>query len=672
MEPIAAYACARLERRGKTALLVVDNPPLNAISHAVREAIMHAVDEVERDPALEALVIDCAGRSFFVGADIAEFKAGPQPPLLREVVAALDGCAKPVIAAIHGMALGGGLEVALGCHYRIAAAGTKLGLPEVKLGLIPGAGALRLLPRLVGVEMTLEMACLGGRVSAKEAAATRMIDQVAQGDVTEAALAFAATGIAVRPTSARAIPATTEDVFDAFASKNARKLRHLDAPPAAIRVVRAAAAGEDAQAVQLETELFARLREGTQSKALRHLFAAEREAARVPRVSCVEPVQIRRIGIVGAGTMGTGIAAAALAAGFEIMLHDRNDDALSRAKAGVLSIMAKNVKAGRMGADAGDAAARKLSTSGNLADLGSTDLVIEAAFENLAVKQAIFAELAQGAQPGCIFATNTSYLDIDAIADAGGRPERSIGLHFFSPAQVMKLLEIVPGKTTSDQTLASALWLAKKLGKQPVVAGNAHGFIGNRMFAVRKRETDMLLAEGASPQAIDTALEEMGFAMGPCRVSDLTGLDLGWTREGSTGQTIREQLCEAGRLGQKAGRGFYDYGPDGRPEPSPEVARMISDFAQHKGIAARDYEPQEVRARLIWPMVDEAAAILEEGVAQRESDIDVVWVHGYGWPAWTGGPMFHARSHGLDRVVDALRSWGREPSAALVRLASES
>ncbi len=669
MTTIAEHECARLERRGDVALLLVDNPPLNAISHGVREAIIAALEAVEREAGIAALVIGCAGRTFFVGADIAEFDVGPKPPLLREVVAALDACGKPVAAAVHGMALGGGLEVMLGCHYRIAAQGSRLGLPEVKLGLIPGAGALRLLPRLVGVERALELACLGGQVSAEEALEMGLLDEVVEEDVVEAAVRFAAAGLAVRPTSARAIDAVPDAVFDDFARRNARKLRHLDSPPAAIRVVRAAAAGEDEEAARLERELFAELRDGGQSKALRHLFAAEREAAKVPGLKDVEPARIERIGIVGAGTMGTGIAAAALGAGFAVVLFDLNGGALERAGQAIGTMMDRNVAAGRMDVAAGERAKGALSLIGAMEGLGAVDLVIEAAFENLAVKEAIFSDLARAAGPDAILATNTSYLDIDAIAAAGGRPERSLGLHFFSPAQVMKLLEIVPGEATSKETLATALWLAKRLGKQPVVAGNAHGFIGNRMFAVRKRETDALLAEGARPAEIDQALEAMGFAMGPCRVSDLTGLDLGWTSAESSGATIRERLCEAGRFGQKARAGFYDYGEDKRAVPSDEVAAIIDRFARERGIERREHSVEELRGRLIWPMVDEAAVILEEGVARREGDIDVVWVHGYGWPAWTGGPMFHARTHGLGRVVEELRRWGREPSQALVRLA---
>lgn len=666
---MANLGCARLERRGSVAILVVDNPPLNAISHGVREAIMQGLEAAARDEVIEALVIGCAGRSFFVGADIAEFNAGPRPPLLREVVAALDASAKPVVAALHGMALGGGLEVALGCHWRIAAAGSRLGLPEVKLGLIPGAGALRLLPRLVGVEQALAMACLGGQVSAGEALEAGLVDQVVEGEVIEAAVAFASSGPAARPTSQRAIAPVAEGVFEEFAGRHAKKLRQLEAPPAAIRVMRAAARGEDTEAARLEARLFASLRDGGQSKALRHLFAAEREAAKVPGLKEVAPARIERIGIVGAGTMGTGIAAVALSSGFEVTLSDRDDAALERAGAAIGKMMDRNLAAGRMDAAGGERAQAALSLTGAMDGLAEADLVIEAAFEKMEVKQAIFADLARVAGPDCILATNTSYLDIDAIARAGKRPERTIGLHFFSPAQVMKLLEIVPGEATSDGTLASALWLAKRLGKQPVVAGNAHGFIGNRMFAVRKRETDALLAEGASPAEIDGALEAIGFAMGPCRVSDLTGLDIGWTREESTGVSIRERLCEAGRFGQKAGRGFYDYDDGGRAVPSLEVEAIIADFARERGIGRRDHPAREMRGRLIWPMVNEGAVILEEGVAKREGDIDVAWVHGYGWPAWTGGPMFHARRHGLGLVVEELRGWGREPSEALVRMA---
>ncbi len=452
----------------------------------------------------------------------------------------------------------------------------------------------------------------------------------------------------------------------------ARKVRDLEAAKAVVEILRATMSRPPSQITLLERETFARLRDGHQSQALRYLFQAERRTASHLRQDPATPVQINKIGIVGAGTMGTGIAASFVSAGFAVVLNDSSSAALERARRRISTILDRSMQTGRMSPSECEQAKSSLQTCLDYSSFEDCDLLIEAAFEQLDVKQDIFRDLARVAKPDCLFATNTSYLDVDLIAQAGQRADRSLGLHFFSPANIMRLLEVVRGEGTCPATLATAISLAKKLRKVAVIANNAPGFIGNRMFSVRKRETDALLAAGIAPEAIDNALQEFGFAMGPCRVSDLTGLDLGWTQEMSTGATIRERLCEAGRMGEKAGAGFYDYDEAGKPRPSEAAKAIIAGFASDHGFEQHDFSPEQIRGRLIWPMVDEAAILLDEGVAMRESDIDLVWVHGYGWPAWTGGPMFHARQHGLGKVIDELEAMGNPPSQALIAWVNSS
>lgn len=655
---------------GDIAVLTIDNPPVNAISAAVRAALVEGAARASAEPGIAALVIACAGRTFFAGADLKEFGKPSVPPFLTEVVDNLEASNKPVVAAIHGTALGGGLEIAMGCHYRVAATSAKLGLPEVKLALMPGARGTQHLPRLVGVERALEIIALGEPVTAVAALAMGLVDEVTDGDLIDAAIAFARSKAALPPRRTRdqvAAP-VAEGVYQAFATRHAKRFRGFDAPPAIIASVRAATELPFAEGAAREREIFDKLREGPQNEAMRHAFFAEREAAKVPGLEDAATRTIASVGVIGAGTMGSGIAIALLGTGLPVVLFESDEAALDRGVGQIRSTLEGNVTSGRISREKADTALAALRPVLTMAELADCDLVIEAAFETMEVKQAIFAELDTVMKQGAILATNTSYLDLDAIAAATMRPQDVVGLHFFSPANVMKLLEIVRGKASAPDVLATALALAKRIGKVPVVAGNAHGFIGNRMLAVRRREAEAMIVEGASPHQVDSVLESFGFPMGPFRMADLAGLDLGWSRETSTGATIRERLCEAGRRGQKSGSGFYDYDARIAHSPSAIADNIIEEFARDQGIARRSFSEAEILDRLLWPMVDEGAQILAEGIAARAADIDVVWLNGYGWPVWTGGPMFHARKTGIAEVCRRLEALNIAPSEELRKL----
>lgn len=666
-ETLASWQCT-----DGVAVLMLDNPPVNAISAAVRSALADGVSKANRDAGVIALIVACAGKTFFAGADITEFGRAPVPPLLPEVVDLIEASEKPVIAAIHGTALGGGLEIAMACHYRVAAPSARLGLPEVKLALMSGARGTQLLPRLIGVERALEIAANGEQVSATDALAMGLVDELADGDLIDSATACACqvAGKPPRRTSKLVAQPVAGATYDTFLAKNSRKFRGLDAPPAIVAAIRNATELPFAEGARLEREAFLKLREGPQSEAMRHAFFAEREASKVPGLEGVEPRQIASVAVIGAGTMGSGIAIALLSAGLPVALYERDSAALERGVSKIRSTIAGNAQSGRMKPEQAETALSGLTAVTSMSALSAADLVIEAAFETMEVKQAIFAELDGLAKRGAILATNTSYLDVDMIAAATRRPRDVLGLHFFSPANVMKLIEIVRGKETAADVLAGALALAKRIGKVAVVSANAHGFIGNRMLAVRRREADAMLVEGASPQQIDRVLEDFGFPMGPFRVSDLSGLDIGWSLENSTGSTIRERLCEAGRLGQKSDAGYYDYVAKRNPAPSAVVDDIVGGFARGKGIARRNFESAEVLDRLIWPMIDEGARLLSEGIAVRASDIDTVWLNGYGWPRWTGGPMFHLKKTGVDKVCRRLEELGHRPSKAMRQLAA--
>lgn len=666
MAEIASWSC-----HGDIAVLTLDNPPVNAISQAVRAALVGGVERANADTAVAALVIACAGRTFFAGADLKEFGKPSTKPFLTEVVDAIEASDKPVVAAIHGSALGGGLEIAMACHYRVARPDARLGLPEVNLGLMPGARGTQHLPRLVGVEKALEIIAFGKPVSGRSAFDIGLVDSLADGDLLEAAIAKAdaAKGAPVRRTREQVAVPVADEVYDDFAAKHARKFRALDAPPAIIQSVRAATQLPFDEGAAREREIFLKLREGPQNEALRHVFFAEREAAKVIGLDDAEPRQIASAGVIGSGTMGSGIAIALLQAGLPVTLYEREAAALARGQAQIAGVLDKNVQTGRMSRQAADAALAALIPVQDMEPLNKVDLVIEAAYEEMAVKKSIFAELDRVARPGTVLASNTSYLDLDEIAGATSRPEAVIGLHFFSPANIMKLLEVVRGQATGADVIATAFALAKRLKKVAVLSGNAWGFIGNRMLAVRRKHAEQMAVEGADPARVDAVIEQFGLAMGPFRVGDLAGLDLGWKSETSTGATIRERLCEAGRRGQKAGAGFYDYDAVGKPVTSPEARSIIAGFAKDNGVEQHSFTDEEILDRLLWPMVDEGAQLLAEGIAQRESDIDVVWINGYGWPAWTGGPMFHARRTGYAEVVRRMEALGLGASEGLNVLA---
>lgn len=651
------------QKVGDVLVIVSNNPPVNALGAAVRQGLKAGIEEALSDDSVKAVVIRCDGRTFFAGADITEFGKPPVEPSLPDVIDAIENSPKPVVAAIHGTALGGGLEVALGCHYRVAVPSAKVGLPEVKLGLIPGAGGTQRLPRVVGVANALPMIVQGDPVPAKKAEGMGLIDKIVGEDsLATDAVAFAneVAGKDSHPKSSERSDKITDaakdpSIFSNFMDKNGRKMRGFDAPLACIEAVKAAVDLPYAEGVKKERELFLGLVTGGQSKALRHVFFAERAAAKIDDVPKDTPlIPINKVGVIGAGTMGGGISMNFLSAGIPVTIVERQQEALDRG----VSIIRKNyentAKRGRMTEEQVEKAMSLLTPSLSMDDLSDCDLVIEAVFELMAIKKDVFGNLDRIMKPGAILATNTSYLNVDEIAECTSRPESVVGLHFFSPANIMKLLEIVRGAKTSHSVLATAMDLSKKIKKIAVVAGVCHGFIGNRILSQRQQQANALIMEGAKPWDVDRVLTDFGLPMGPFQMSDLAGLDIGWDPEKTSSSTVREVLCESGRRGQKTSKGFYDYDEARRGTPSPEVEKIINDFIAKSGNTPRAIDDQEILERCLYPMVNEGAKILEEGMAQRASDIDVTWMNGYGWPAFTGGPMFWADQVGLDKIVAGL------------------
>lgn len=655
----------RTERHDNVLVIVSDNPPVNALGQAVREGLADGIAEALADDTIAAVVIRCDGRTFFAGADITEFGKAPKGPSLPEALDKLEASDKPVVAAIHGTALGGGCEVALACHYRVAVPSAKLGLPEVKLGLIPGAAGTQRLPRLVGAENALPLVAIGNPISAAKAKEIGLVDAiVGEDNLAEDAIAFAKSKIGQPVPRASEGSANSDGVrdpgiFDRFRGKNGRKMQGFEAPNAAIEAVKAAGELSYADGVRKERELFGKLMSGSQSKAMRHYFFAERAANKIDDVPADTPlIPIKRVGVIGAGTMGGGIAMNFLSAGIPVTILEMKQEALDRGT----SVMRKNyentARRGRMTDDQVDRAMGLLTPTLDYADLAGCDLVIEAVYESMDVKKEVFGKLDAVVKDGAILASNTSYLNIDEIAKATSRPGYVLGLHFFSPANVLKLLEIVRGEKTRDDVLATSMKLAKTIGKVAAVSGVCPGFIGNRMLSQRQAQANKLIMEGAKYWDVDDVLLEFGFPMGPFQMGDLAGIDIGWHRDPSKVTTVREALCAVGRFGQKAGKGFYDYDEARQRTPSEEVKTIIADFAAREGNAQREISKDEIRERLLYPMVNEGAKILEEGMAQRASDIDVVWINGYGWPLYTGGPMFWAQQIGLDTVVAGLEEHG--------------
>ncbi len=668
------------------AVITSNNPPVNALGQAVRAGLEDGIAKAAADDSVKAVVITCEGRTFFAGADITEFGKPPQAPSLPDVVNKIEASPKPVVAAIHGTALGGGLEVALGCHYRVAVPSAKLGLPEVKLGILPGAGGTQRLPRVVGVEPALEMIVKGDPIPAKKGETTGLVDKIVEeGALLDSALAFAkeiaekSDHPKVRDRSEKLEEARADmDVFSRFQQKNARRLRGLEAPVACIQAVQAAVELPFEEGMAKERELFTKLVTGDQSKALRHVFFAERMASKIDDLpKGTELLPIKQVGILGAGTMGGGIAMNFLSAGIPVKILEREQAPLERGMGIIRKNYEATAKKGRMTEEQVDNAMSLLSGTLEMEDLGDCDLIIEAVFELMEVKKEIFTKLDAIAKPGAILASNTSYLNIDEIASVTKRPESVVGLHFFSPANVMRLLEVVRGEKTSHAVLATSMDLAKKIKKIAVVAGVCFGFIGNRMLAPRQAQANDLILSGAKPWDVDRVLTEFGFPMGPFQMGDLAGLDLGWTAEKSSSSTIREILCENDRRGQKTSAGFYDYDENRRGSPSEFTEKVIADFMAKHGHEARDVSDEEIKERLLYTMVNEGAKILEEGMAQRASDIDIVWLNGYGWPAWTGGPMFWADQVGLDKILASLKGYEAKygeafkPAALLEKLVAE-
>jgi 3-hydroxyacyl-CoA dehydrogenase len=649
-------------RDGEILILTVNNPPVNALSWHVRDGLGDGIDAALADDSVKAVLLICDGGTFIAGADITEFNKPPQGRNFLDVLTAFETSTKPVVAAIHGTALGGGLETALVCHYRIAVPSTKLGVPEVNLGLLPGGGGTQRLPRVVGVEQAAIMCALGAPISAAKALEFGLVDALAEeGNLKADAIAFARSCIAKGPRPTRGMPVTGDtSIIAKLEAENARKWKGFDAPYANLRCVAAAAAHANIDdGLKIEREEFVKLMAGSQSKAQQYMFFAERQAAKIDGLAKDTPLRnIKKVGVIGAGTMGGGITMNFLAKGIPVTIVEMVQDNLDRG----VGVIRKNYEAsaakGRFTNEQVDGMMGILTPSLALEDLADCDLVIEAVYESMDVKKEVFGKLDAICKPGAILASNTSYLNIDEIAASTARPQDVVGMHFFSPANVMKLLEVVRGEKTADDVLATAMAIGKKIGKVAVVAGVCHGFIGNRMLSQRQLPAMQLLLEGATPAQIDKVHTDFGMPMGPFQMSDLAGLDIGWHRDPSKIETIRDALCAAGRFGQKNTKGFYDYDAKRVGTPSAEALAIIEDFRSKSNLAKRDISDQEIIERTLYPMVNEGYLILEEGKAQRASDIDVVWIYGYGWPVYRGGPMFWGDLEGAGKIVSALEKHG--------------
>ena len=680
-----------LQKEGEIAVITVDNPPVNALKQVVRAGLLSTLTQARDDAATRAIVLVGAGRTFIAGADITEFGKPSQPPSLPEIIGLIENSPKPVIAAMHGTPLGGGLELTLACHFRIAAPGTRLGLPEIKLGLIPGAGGTQRLPRLVGMDRAIAMILSGEPVPAQQALADGLIDEIVEGDLTAAAVAFARRVLAekrplrrVRDLEGKIEPLRANpEKFAELAATNTKRSRGLHAPARAIEALRWTLDVPFDEAVTRERATFTELIADEQSKAQRHIFFAEREAAKVPGVSKdVLPREIKRAAVIGAGTMGGGIAMCFANAGIPVTVVEAAPEALTRGLDTVAKNYRTSVSRGSLTTAEMD---RRMGLFNGVTDIeavSDADIVIEAVFEEMPIKKQVFGNLDRLAKPDAVLASNTSYLDVNEIGASTKRPQSVLGMHFFSPANVMRLLEVVRGKATAPDVLATALAVGRRLGKVPVVVGVCHGFVGNRMLRARSIEAERLLLEGTLPHEVDGAIGEFGFPMGPFAMSDLAGLDVSWRMRKAQGvrAEIADSLCEAGRFGQKTGKGFYLYEAGSRsPRPDPKVEALIVGASARLGVKRRSIGREEIIERLIYPMINEGARILEEGIALHSGDIDVIWIHGYGFPIWRGGPMHYADTVGLSRIRDRLARLAREsgdarhePSALLNRLANEN
>jgi len=655
-----------IEKDGNISIITLNSPPVNALSAPVREGLHKGISEARNDKETEAIVIICEGRTFIAGADISEFGKEPKGPSLFEVQEFIEDSDKPVIAAIHGTALGGGLEVALTCHYRIAVPSAKCGLPEVNLGLLPGAGGTQRLPRVVGVEKALQMVTSGQHVPAKQCLEMGLVDEISNEDnLRQDSISFAKKIVSEnRPLvkisemndkveAARG----NENIFKDFRASIARKARGFLAPEYNIQCIEAAVNKSFTEGIKVERKLFMELVTGTQSAAQRYAFFAQRQVAKIPDIEPDTEIKpFTSIGVIGAGTMGGGISMNFANVGIPVTIIEQNQERLDKG----LSIIRKNYEntanKGRITFEDVEKRTKLINGSTDINDLSNCDLIIEAVFENMDLKKDIFKTLDSIAKKGAILATNTSALDVNEIAAVTSRPEDVIGLHFFSPANVMRLLEIVRGEKTSKSVVATSMKMAKNIGKVAAVVGVCPGFVGNRILAQRQREANKLILEGAMPWEVDDALFNFGFPMGPFAMSDLAGLDIGWDEDLSTGDTLRDKLCEAGRLGQKTGKGFYIYDENRNKSPDEEVEKLIIEFSEKHQIKRREISKEEILERCLYPMINEGFKILEEGMAIRASDIDIVWINGYGWPIYEGGPMFYGQLIGYEKIL----KWHKE------------
>jgi len=688
-------SAAEYSVRGAVGAIGFDNPPMNTLAHGLRASVREHLQNAIDDPAVATIALIGGGRAFSAGAEIREFgtPATLASPTLRELIAAIEASPKPVVAAIHGFAMGGGLELALGCHYRVASREAQLALPEVKLGLLPGAGGTQRLPRALGVERALQAIVSGDPVKAETAAGTPLIDEIIEGDLLEGALAFAqkiaAEGRPLR--KLRDLPARIDNAGAFFAGAReriAREYRGYPAPAKCVDAVEAAVRLPFDEGVKFERRLFEELVATPESKALRHAFFGERAVAKIPGIAQgTRTFEVRNAAVIGAGTMGRGIAMVFANAGFPVKLLEMNEAALDKGLAAIRKNYAGSVARGRLAQDEMDRRLARISPTLAYEDIRDADIAVEAVFEDMQVKKEVFAKLDRVMKKGAILATNTSTLDVNEIAGATSRPEGVIGTHFFSPANVMRLLEIVRGAKTSKEVLATAMKLAKTLGKVGVVSGVCDGFIGNRMLERYLQQAGFLLDEGALPQAVDRALEDWGMAMGPFAMSDMAGNDIGWhirkrryvEHPDFAYSKIPDRVCELGRFGQKTGAGFYRYEDGSRtPIPDPAVEKLIDDCRREAGVRPRVIGDREIVERCILALVNEGARILEEGVALRAVDIDMVYLAGYGFPRYRGGPMFHADMLGRKNVLAAMEKYGNgyhgecwRPAQLLAKLAAE-
>ncbi len=649
----------QLDRQGEVLVMTLAHPPINALSAEVRSALVAALEELAQDKRLRAGLIMGAGPTFIAGADIREFSRPPSEPQLPQLIAAIDSLPKPVVAALNGATLGAGLELALACDLRLAAPGISIGLPEVKLGILPGAGGTQRLPRLVGLAQSIEMIGTGRPVRAEAALAMGLIDQIEAGDLRAAAV-LAARSLGAQPlaqrkrrVSERTVPPGNPQEVEQAEQAALRAGKRRPAVVAALACVRHAQTLPLADGLAIERAHFLALRASPEAAAMRHLFFAERQAGRLSPAERAAPRHLERVAVVGAGTMGVGIAIALLESGLRVTLLDLDAASADRARTRIEAHFANRVQSGRLSVDRAAAHRAHLVATAETAAISGADLVIEAVFEEISVKAEVFRQIDAHARPGAVLATNTSYLDVDQIAGFTRRPQDLIGLHFFSPANVMSLLEVVRGQASAPDAVATGLQLAKRLGKTAVLCGNAFGFIGNRIYNAYRRECEFMLEDGAWPEEIDRALEDFGMAMGPFAVADLSGLDIAWrmrqaqaaTRDPRTRYVdVLDRLCEAGRLGRKAGAGYYRY-EDGHRSggTDAQVRALIEEASTRRGLNRRSLSPQEIQTRALLAMVNEAAHLLAQGVASQASDVDVVMAHGYGFPRWEGGPVHWAR-----------------------------